>query len=184
MYGKVAHARVWNYLRVRGEYDSEVIADDTSTELPPRARRIRVGVIHIRIDEGTTSACAENTPRLRTATHTPWNYLRVRGEYAGPALTAHAQGELPPRARRILTHPASLFTNHVNYLRVRGEYSSPRPQASSCSELPPRARRIPCQAPHSFGAFGTTSACAENTPPRFATHTRRGNYLRVRGEYL
>ena len=30
---------------------------------------------------GTTSACAENTRALYTASLNCWNYLRVRGEY-------------------------------------------------------------------------------------------------------
>ena len=50
-----------NYLRVRGEYHSQVVTASVPWELPPRARRI------LPIDGlqntfyGTTSACAENT---------------------------------------------------------------------------------------------------------------------------
>ena len=34
--------------------------------------------------KGTTSACAENTCRGGVGWFSPWNYLRVRGEYATP----------------------------------------------------------------------------------------------------
>ena len=91
---------------------------------------------------GTTSACAENTPRLPHSSQCAWNYLRVRGEYCHDAKSPTAMMELPPRARRILGDPAtSTFgrgttsacaENTVltgaqllrkrNYLRVRGEY--------------------------------------------------------------
>ena len=71
-----------------------------------------------------------------------WNYLRVRGEYAGLFYKAMLSKELPPRARRIPpgVMPARLRfgttsacaentqtllqRGHTgrNYLRVRGEY--------------------------------------------------------------
>ena len=54
-------------------------------------------------DEGTTSACAENTGATPTANHESWNYLRVRGEYRKPGGLVKAK--------------------KVNYLRVRGEYT-------------------------------------------------------------
>ena len=90
-------------------------------ELPPRARRIplqdQVGIL----EAGTTSACAENTPRdefdrvgvgttsaCAENTHRPSrggkgnrNYLRVRGEYVSKHLGWLKDLELPPRARRI-----------------------------------------------------------------------------------
>ena len=72
----------WNYLRVRGEYRGSGGLGCFSWELPPRARRILLGVCIRWGVFGTTSACAENTPRLKTATRPPWNYLRVRGEYS------------------------------------------------------------------------------------------------------
>ena len=72
-------------------------------------------------------------------------------------------GELPPRARRILSvstgvvsHPGTtsacaentrlLMVNRAknwNYLRVRGEYSKRVLRPGPMAELPPRARRIP-----------------------------------------
>ena len=62
-----------------------------NTELPPRARRILIANKTQLIDDGTTSACAENTNHGAVALE-PWgNYLRVRGEY--------------------LPHPGALFTN-------------------------------------------------------------------------
>ena len=50
---------------------------------------------------GTTSACAENTVVWLYGFEFAWNYLRVRGEYAGPIDVANHEPELPPRARRI-----------------------------------------------------------------------------------
>ena len=53
--------RIWNYLRVRGEYGEIRLRDIENLELPPRARRIRY-ISPARADwMGTTSACAENT---------------------------------------------------------------------------------------------------------------------------
>ena len=132
----------WNYLRVRGEY---VFAGDLIegyTELPPRARRIRL-LRHLERDcTGTTSACAENTAVEAALIAEYGNYLRVRGEYARLPLTPPSIWELPPRARRIrIVHMgfggfggttsacAENTCDHIsdqhfrrNYLRVRGEY--------------------------------------------------------------
>jgi len=91
----------WNYLRVRGEYICLLSPRGTIWELPPRARRIHTPSEMVRLESGTTSACAENTASESFATSTIWNYLRVRGEYVAQG---HVQGgglELPPRARRI-----------------------------------------------------------------------------------
>ena len=153
-------------------------------ELPPRARRILRPNTGLTTGNGTTSACAENTP---DGAGTPWiprNYLRVRGEYFTAPQHPHAVRELPPRARRILTGaqsmthtmgttsacaentPAADHCGEVagNYLRVRGEYARSRSLRGGRGELPPRARRIPkltqCYTPICW------------------------NYLRVRGEYL
>ena len=71
-----------------------------------------------------------------------------------------------------------------NYLRVRGEYSPPSAAHDSSAELPPRARRIPYYNHTGRPEYGTTSACAENTRPAAIPLGCRGNYLRVRGEYL
>ena len=70
-----------NYLRVRGEYLAPKLGIGWAGELPPRARRIRILIHDLEAVEGTTSACAENTPDCNTHHTTPWNYLRVRGEY-------------------------------------------------------------------------------------------------------
>ena len=133
---------VWNYLRVRGEYQTCYQHSSDPGELPPRARRILNRRRATSSHGGTTSACAENTPCLRNASFGAWNYLRVRGEYPIFFSRASARQELPPRARRI--HLASRFNRHFrgttsacaentsswghgavaswNYLRVRGEY--------------------------------------------------------------
>ena len=94
--------KLGNYLRVRGEYSRDSSDFTPWQELPPRARRIlrsKEGAID---SIGTTSACAENTPCLGGRLSAPWNYLRVRGEYAWVALKELEIEELPPRARRIL----------------------------------------------------------------------------------
>ena len=70
-----------NYLRVRGEYPRKTIVHTDVSELPPRARRIPVGVVAVCSTPGTTSACAENTVETNIFVCSAWNYLRVRGEY-------------------------------------------------------------------------------------------------------
>ena len=70
-----------------------------------------------------------------------------------------------------------------NYLRVRGEYSSMLSGHGETPELPPRARRIRKIVNMHRQAFGTTSACAENTVHSAGASYRSRNYLRVRGEY-
>ena len=74
-----------NYLRVRGEYREQPHLRTVTTELPPRARRIRFEVLYEDSPAGTTSACAENTESKC------WKRINAC--------------ELPPRARRI--HPTS-----------------------------------------------------------------------------
>ena len=92
-----------NYLRVRGEYMLITYCTGTVSELPPRARRIRV--VHCRhlLAMGTTSACAENTRKPPKPRNNNRNYLRVRGEYTTILATSAILSELPPRARRILS---------------------------------------------------------------------------------
>ena len=175
----------WNYLRVRGEYDTPTPRVTGPSELPPRARRIRkaLGVGHD--FNGTTSACAENTNPNRQKSRANGNYLRVRGEYAPGPPTVPMRPELPPRARRILVahyHPGRRFgttsacaentpawyscsVSIRNYLRVRGEYATSTSRKSAKAELPPRARRIPVLGDKRSFYGGTTSACAENTLP-------------------
>ena len=71
-----------NYLRVRGEYGSTAVVETVHSELPPCARRIHFMNPHAMAGIGTTSACAENTPKeWENRTH-HGNYLRVRGEYS------------------------------------------------------------------------------------------------------
>ena len=91
-----------NYLRVRGEYPFTPWLANKPMELPPRARRIQLWIISRLGSEGTTSACAENTPSPDWWGDFCWNYLRVRGEYFSHLLLIRPVGELPPRARRIL----------------------------------------------------------------------------------
>ena len=133
-----------NYLRVRGEYLAVGWPLDGRKELPPRARRILELDDTATDDDGTTSACAENTAPSSALTDPNWNYLRVRGEYESFGEFAHQITELPPRARRI-QYRSSALRCHVgttsacaentrrkrlwllaarNYLRVRGEYRS------------------------------------------------------------
>ena len=172
-------------------------------ELPPRARRILNNRRQQFGNQGTTSACAENTWRCCWCERVWWNYLRVRGEYVNPLVLASLTMELPPRARRIpgtgAAPPPSLGTTSAcaentgrvggfvsagrNYLRVRGEYTVGIAVVRVSEELPPRARRIRLVALKEGADYGTTSACAENTAPDPPRCRGRRNYLRVRGEY-
>ena len=58
----------------------------------------------------------------------------------------------------------SLMGEIRNYLRVRGEYPQKIALIVGAAELPPRARRIRTIFLPRPMLFGTTSACAENTP--------------------
>ena len=80
-------------------------------ELPPRARRIRWGLVCYVQAGGTTSACAENTKPVKTSNPNPRNYLRVRGEYAPARPLGIFSSELPPRARRILANETASLPN-------------------------------------------------------------------------
>ena len=71
-----------------------------------------------------------------------------------------------------------------NYLRVRGEYVVVWLGWGFRWELPPRARRIHRCYVGPRMILGTTSACAENTKTPISSPFPKGNYLRVRGEYL
>ena len=159
---RFATRKTWNYLRVRGEYRSLAANICLCMELPPRARRILIQAIEQPFDCGTTSACAENTPRSHTRRGPSWNYLRVRGEYTILYRRVAIRLELPPRARRILalninesnkigttsacaenTFPTRYVDRDTgNYLRVRGEYRLLLIREALKQELPPRARRI------------------------------------------
>ena len=154
--------RLWNYLRVRGEYILLLSFSEVSMELPPRARRILGDAGKAVYQGGTTSACAENTGPQRHRPPAPRNYLRVRGEYNNMWHDSLSWLELPPRARRIQrlryellqemgttsacaenTDPKMNFKDcDWNYLRVRGEYPRKTIVHTDVSELPPRARRI------------------------------------------
>ena len=133
--------------------------------------------------DGTTSACAENTPRVGGGVPPYRNYLRVRGEYewcghpcVSPYGTTSACAE--NTARKIAPDILS-----GNYLRVRGEYTSGRVGRIPLRELPPRARRILKSGQLRPYNLGTTSACAENTMMLSCLVGGMWNYLRVRGEY-
>ena len=147
---------------MRGEYFRCRTPHQHHWELPPRARRIQSSITRVEALQGTTSACAENTPLSSAPPKPKGNYLRVRGEYMMCGWIPTATPELPPRARRILI-------------------VSPRRLISW--ELPPRARRIPFPPAHACPAGGTTSACAENTSSFWFVALATRNYLRVRGEY-
>ena len=137
------HFLTRNYLRVRGEYRITPVTTPVTEELPPRARRILNNRRQQFGNQGTTSACAENTWRCCWCERVWWNYLRVRGEYVSKGLTSDEDLELPPRARRIRESLGVGVTDDGttsacaentwywccataqpwNYLRVRGEYS-------------------------------------------------------------
>ena len=67
---------------------------------------------------------------------------------------------------------------------MRGEYKLFKIGAILTKELPPRARRIRLASSYLLILMGTTSACAENTRRAAVSNPTRGNYLRVRGEYV
>ena len=66
---------------------------------------------------------------------------------------------------------------------MRGEYPEGFQNRHYHGELPPRARRIHRAVAAAEKVTGTTSACAENTPPTLSFPCATRNYLRVRGEY-
>ena len=189
---------------MRGEYPKPSPSSPWGLELPPRARRIHIEKIRIPRCGGTTSACAENTKTNQKGWCPTGNYLRVRGEYTGPAPHPNQAWELPPRARRIRpprsslaiargttsacaenTHPEQSVQNPGrNYLRVRGEYRDQVRSLHLQLELPPRARRIHSTSAQTILKLGTTSACAENTIFTLDIEFAYRNYLRVRGEYF
>ena len=175
--------RLRNYLRVRGEYSPHESAPCPPQELPPRARRIRWSIQYSPVAQGTTSACAENTPQTGGRSSNPGNYLRVRGEYIVHPHFKLNRAELPPRARRIPRRARRVTHIVWNYLRVRGEYVNCASRSLVSLELPPRARRIRMLKMPKVNKIGTTSACAENTIFAAKTPPTSWNYLRVRGEY-
>ena len=67
---------------------------------------------------------------------------------------------------------------------MRGEYAALICGYPHAGELPPRARRIRFLVLLLRLVLRTTSACAENTHCARLGYCCRGNYLRVRGEYL
>ena len=168
---------------MRGEYALLRSSDRVYSELPPRARRILFLKHFIINRNGTTSACAENTLICPHPCPILGNYLRVRGEYIAVTKLSRWSLELPPRARRILSHACGVLgkrgttsacaeNTHSNvthqgkrwnYLRVRGEYEWTMPLDDCPEELPPRARRIRPSRGTAPQRTGTTSACAENT---------------------
>ena len=152
-------------------------------ELPPRTRRIRQKTPGDYCGLGTTSAYAENTAQVPTASTNIRNYLRVRGEYRDAISSIACLRELPPRTRRILPYTrqnvfdlgtTSAYAENTvgrgelcggfwNYLRVRGEYIQTELTLGIDGELPPRTRRIPVIPLIASIIIGTTSAYAENT---------------------
>ena len=79
--GKTCHSLTGNYLRMRGEYSSASVVHRNPWELPPHARRIPGAQQSGEDNQGTTSACAENTCRKTPRKKFVRNYLRMRGEY-------------------------------------------------------------------------------------------------------
>ena len=145
-----------------GEHGGGFRSPPRVRELPPRTRRIRKPPRRKTNQDGTTSACAENTWLPPCLKPRPRNYLRVRGEYVDFHGNPARIPELPPHARRIR------LPGHRHRL-VRGttsacaENTSQLPGGAMLGELPPRARRVHDGCPSSRPCRGTTSAYAENT---------------------
>ena len=153
------------------------------SELPPRTRRIPIHSSRAELEEGTTSAHAENTDGGGCQAVGVRNYLRARGEYALGHISGLSSLELPPRTRRIplaIEGPRFAYgttsahaentlavprphAGQWNYLRARGEYSYDVGGLGPIAELPPRTRRIPHSPSRGRSSPGTTSAHAENT---------------------
>ena len=152
-------------------------------ELPPRARRIRQVRFRNIPNDGTTSACAENTHRNKIRYQPTGNYLRVRGEYIPQIQAGKTHPELPPRARRILPMPICDGVGGGTTSACAENTADFHARNALALELPPRARRIPYLSGWRIFPAGTTSACAENTFCVASVGSPKRNYLRVRGEY-
>ena len=98
-------------------------------ELPPRARRILRNLYLPINDDGTTSACAENTVIPVVNDFIIGNYLRVRGEYPTHTKKLKIVPELPPRARRIQAAEKNLES-------VRGTTSAYAENTTAVTILP------------------------------------------------
>ena len=114
--------RLGNYLRVRGEYTPPAAWGEGRVELPPRARRIPHHHTHNCQTSGTTSACAENTTSPLSPPLTPWNYLRVRGEYLVKTGMRFVNLGTTSACAENTASPIGCPQSSGNYLRVRGEY--------------------------------------------------------------
>ena len=97
-----------NYLRVRGEYAAAFRSKTAALELPPCTRRIHKATICEPPNDGTTSACAENTVNIGCNRLDFRNYLRVRGKYNPARSTSQSEMELPPRARKIQSRQVNI----------------------------------------------------------------------------
>ena len=97
---------------MRGEYLNLENLATGDMELPPHARRIRIGPCATHDGDGTTSACAENTCDSTAVRMTVGNYLRMRGEYTAPLPLPAGEKELPPHARRIQPKIGGLLLPH------------------------------------------------------------------------
>ena len=146
--GHAGRARRWsrNYLRMRGEEQPKRRSYQPVRELPPHARRRDGDPAMAGQVRGITSACAEKRRTYALSLQVNRNYLRMRGEEAHNATQEIANLELPPHARRRVTHPFNrshkrgitsacaekrqikrAITNRGwNYLRMRGEECLPR----------------------------------------------------------
>ena len=173
----------WNYLRARGEYITCSCFVLSTTELPPRTRRILQVEKILLLPLGTTSAHAENTDTLLGHKEYSGNYLRARGEYIGVDPQGRPKGELPPRTRRILHRIIELLFK-CGTTSAHAENTTPStPPGTATGELPPRTRRIQAALKTALDVSGTTSAHAENTLGFALEMLFFGNYLRARGEY-
>ena len=93
-----------NYLRMRGEEWSQSTTPRHQLELPPHARRRGLECCEHVIDDGITSACAEKSGLHPQTCEVIGNYLRMRGEELRLLSRFPIPLELPPHARRRVTH--------------------------------------------------------------------------------
>ena len=172
-----------DHLRLRGENDRGRVAVRRDGGSPPPARRELTGSDAPAFATRITSACAERTSRLNSASSPVADHLRLRGENTrmGKALATTIGSPPPARRERVLRAPtrqADRITSacaertcgrtlqhpvRADHLRLRGENLRPSSPFALTSGSPPPARRERADARRPGPGMRITSACAERT---------------------